>query len=370
MSDEISAPVSTPDAATANDPAITTEADGTIEEPTRTGTSAIAASVLAKLEAGEPDAADAEPRAPLESAADSAPVAPVAPVEDPTTEAGKFLKAQGHIAKKSDGKPVWLPYQTVEKMLDRYVDQHKTGWEGERTALSRDRDELRTHVEALRSGVAGDPESFLRELSSVDQRYARFLQPQSEPARATSFQADANMPQPDVPLEGGGRTYSVEGLQNLIQWAVDARVLPKVDERLRPITEREETAQRRQAVESRMRETYHQTMQEAQTWPMFGSVAPDGSLTPFQSEVLSELRKDSEQAAQRQQRPQMTLRQAYLEVYARQQAPDKVRERVLAELKQAPSAPSLVRRGAEATGQTRPRTSVEIAREMARQLEG
>lgn len=290
------------------------------------------------------------------------------PAAEPTaqelSEAAKFLVAQGHKwGKRPDGKTdlAFLPASTVEKMLDRYVQQHRSTWDGERGTLEKDRNTYRDYVQELRSSVSGDPRTHLETLAAIDPRYAAFLQQQAQ----AKTDEDPE-PQPDYPLGEGKFTYSLEGLQKREAWL--RRQLDKmVDERLKPIAEREKAAHAREQ-EAEIAGRARGLMTEAQTWPMFGQIAADGTLTPFQQEVLTELQKDREAAEAQQRRPTMTVRQAYLEVHARHQEPDKMRERLIAELKTAPKAPALAPQGAD-TRSTKPQTSSDIARKVVADLE-
>lgn len=334
-----------------------------------TSTAEIAANVI---EQAEHESADtpaygetpaAETRLEAEIAEPAQRVAEPAPVE--LTPSEKFLTEQGHQAKKVDGRDTWLPYKTVAKMLDRYQSQHRSTWDGERGVFEGQVKELSGHIDSLRSSVAGDPVAFLTELANVDPRYRAFLDKggQAEPQRAAA-PAGASMPEPDLTLPDGSKTYSLDGLRSLLEWntsQVESRLLPKVDERMKPYTDREQQA--------KQREVFDRQMADAQAWPMFGAMPADGTLTPFQAEVLQELKQDTEQSRAAKRRPSMTLRQAYLEVYARHQDPAKVRERLLADMKTAPKAPALTRQSTENTRPMKPASTAEIARNVISQME-
>lgn len=266
-----------------------------------------------------------------------------APAAEPElSPAAKFLVSQGHKwGKRPDGKTdlAFLPASTVEKMLDRYADTHRLTWDGEKKTLSEQLQEMREALTEQRTLIGGDPKNYLAELAKFDQRYSSFLQPAAPPPPPPVVE----MPGPDVDLGNGSKTYSVEGIQKLIEWAVDAKMLPKVDERLKPLTEREaaEKARAEQSQrESAVRERVSKVMSEAQTWPMFGTLAEDGSLTPFQQEVLDAFKADKS----------LTLHQAYMKAFMPRYAEDdtKRRERLLKEQSEAAkSTPTVARTGAE-----------------------
>lgn len=321
----------------------------------------IAASVIqsaeedAQIEAAPEQAAAPEPKA------EPAPKAP----EKELSEVEQLLKDAGYNERNETGQYNRIPYPRVKQMIENGLKRGQARWEGEKTALESQKTQLEQHIEKLREGVMGDEEAFLREIATVNPKFQRFLQPQQAPT-AAAF--DAEMPQPDFALPDGSRTYSLDGIQKqLIPWLTDAitkQLESKVDAKLEPLTKRERQIEQQAQIER----TTRKQMDDAQTWPMFGTLTP-GKETPFQSEVLAELRKDSEQARAEGRRPTMSLRQAYLEVYARHQEPDKIRARVMAEINAAPRGTATARTGIEPTRAPGPRSTADIARHVASQLE-
>jgi hypothetical protein len=122
-------------------------------ESAPSSTADIATSVLAELEG-----ADAGTTAEAERGdADPAPGVvdpPPAPTQAEMSAAAKFLLAQGHKAKTTDGRDSWLKHSTVEKMLDRYVETHRGEWTGARGVIESELKEARGHLEQLRAGVS------------------------------------------------------------------------------------------------------------------------------------------------------------------------------------------------------------------------
>jgi hypothetical protein len=303
-------------------------------------------------------------------AAPAVEAAPAEPAKELSVEEQLLAEFGFKDAKRPDGREHYISRSKVLQMIGSGLKRGQARWDGERTAIETERTALRGHLEQLRAGVSGDPKAFLSELATHDPRYKAFLEP-AAPAPAAAQIAD--MPKPNVPLGDGSFTYDVEGIQKLIEWAVDAKMMPKVDERLKPITEREraqqeeaERASRTSALETSTR----QQMTEAQSWPGFGTLAADNSLTPFQQEVLTELANDTAKARAANRRPTMTLRQAYLEVHARQLAADDTARRAkwIEETNAAPRSTSVTRGGAESTRPRGPRSTEEIAREQIARL--
>lgn len=339
-----------------------------VTESAPQSTQDIAASVIHEAEAQDASSVETGGESRIDTtntseAPETTEARPPTPAE--LSEAAKFLQAQGHQFKKVDGRPTWLPLTTVEKMLDRYVQTHKSTWDGERGVIETQAKQAREALEQVRAAIAGDPRGFLSELAGIDQRYKSFLEPQPQ---QTAPAVPSDRPKPDIDLGNGQWTYSTEGNQALIRW--EAQQL--LNERLKPFEEREKEAKAAEA-QRKLTETLQQRtgkqMQDAQSWELFGPLAPDGSLTPFQSEVLAELRKDREEAEKAGERPTMSLRQAYLEVRSRHQEPQKVREQVLAELKTAPTAPALGRQTADTQRRPGPRSTADIVRETIRKAE-
>ena len=299
--------------------------------------------------------------APVVAETPAAVQAPRASPEDAEIEA--LLAEHGFKdVRKPDGREHYIPRSKVLKMIGSGLKRGQERWTTERGVVEAQVRDLAGHLDQLRRGVAGDPQAFLAELAGHDPRYQRFLTP--APAAAPG-PVSAAIPEPDYTLPDGSKTYSLTGIQQaLIPWltqTITADLEATVDRRLKPVTDREQRA----AADA----TATAQMTEASTWPMFGALAADGTLTPFQQEVLEELHQDSTRAAQRGQRPLMTLRQGYLEVYARHQDPAKVRERFVAELKQAPRSPALVRGTTDAPTAPAPATTADIASRVIDRLE-
>lgn len=325
-----------------------------VSESVPTSTAEVAESVIDSFEASEPtDVVTGNTPIPDADTAAPTPGAVESEVDGLLREAG-FTEQR-----RPDGRENRIPYSKVRKIIDNGLEKGRTAWETEKQQLARERDEYRGYVEQFRTALTGDEKQFLSEVAKIDPRYAKFLaeQPAPQPAQVSE------MPAPDVPLPDGGRTYSVEGLQKLIEWAVDNRMMPKVDERLKPLTERDQQiqqAEQRRQLEAQSRERVGQVLQQAKTWPMWAEL---------EGEILAELQQDTEASRARGERPQMTLRQAYLEVQSRHQTPDKVRERVLAELKSAPKSTSVSRGATDAPKAPGPTSTADIAARVLDRLE-
>lgn len=331
-------------------------------------TADIAASVIHEAEATDTSSAEnigysetADTRLDTSNAVEETPAAKTEPTAKELSDAAKFLQKQGHQAKKVDGRDVWLPYNTVEKMLDRYAETHKTTWDGERTTLSSQTKELRDQIDTLRQSVAGDETAFLRELATIDPRYGRFLEQKIEQAQTP---AALEMPGPDITLPDGSQTYSLKGLQSLLEWNT-ARVEGKLDEKLKPYAEREKAdkarAEHSKAIEAVQTRTSQQ-LADAETWPGWADHKP---------EILAALQEDSAQAAAEKRKPSLSLEGAYRKVVVAKLLEDDTakRARILKELNAAPKSSALSRQTTDSQRTPGVLTTQEITRRTVNKLE-
>lgn len=300
------------------------------------------------------------------------------PTQAEVSAARKFLHKLGHSETNKRGGNTYLPYGTVEKMLDKYAEEHGQTWTAEKTTLESQTKELQAHIEALRSAVSGDPKAFLSELAGIDPRYQSFLTPQQQERREQiADAANDPEPQPDYPIRDGagnviGMTFSLEGQKKREAWLtrqLKREFQTDLDERFKPIQEREQAEQQRaeqQRIMGEVGQRTQQQMQEAQTWPLFGKLAEDGSLTEFQQAVLDELKADSAKAKTESRRPSLSLEGAYIRVASKRMTEDdaKKRERLLKEIDAAPKSTAAGRQTTDGTAKRGPRSSADIVREV------
>ena len=296
----------------------------------------------------------------------------IEPTKAEISKARQFLQKLGHLETNKRGGNTYLPYNTVEKMLDKYAEEHGTTWQTERTTLEQRAKDLETHIAQLRDGIMGeDTDALIRELAEANPKFARYLQAQTA-AREVPTSPNDPMPQPDFDLGNGAKTYSVEGLQKLREWdrrEATREVLANVEERLKPLTAREEAAKAaevRDRAITTAREAVNGQLSEAQTWWLFGKLADDGSLTEFQQAVLDEMKADSEKAKAENRRPKLTLEGAYIRIASKRMSEDDTtkRERLLKEINGAAKSTSTGRPSAEATATPAgKRTTADIVRE-------
>lgn len=338
--------------------------DGSVvESAAPTSTADIAANVI---EQSEPIGEETTSETPAASTQDAPAV-----VEPAPSAAAQFLLKQGHQPKKVDGRPVWLPYGTVEKMLDRYVGEHRSAWDGEKKTLSeqlKDYEDAKAALAEQRTLITGDPKHYLSQLAEVDPRYRSFLEPpKTEPASQPLA-----LPDPDVTLQDGSRTFSMEAFQkSIIPFIVEQakkEAKAEAENALKPLKDREE----RDEFERGLRERTQATMADVQTWPGWKE-NHDAILAVLQKDS-EEKRPEIERAHKEGRRPRvqfMSVEAAYRQVVIPKLAGDrnKIREEVMKELDTAAKAgPAVARSGAEAT-KTTPIETRDIAARVIDRLE-
>jgi hypothetical protein len=276
-----------------------------------------------------------------------------------------FLRAQGHETMKKDGRPNWLPVPTVEKMLGRFLDQHKAGWDTEKSAWETEKQRYRqavAEVQRWRELVDSNPQGLLERLSELDPRYAALLR--REAAQAPAEEDDPE-PQADIDMGGGRWTYSTKAIKEVRAW--ERRQMERtMNERLAPLLSRaqaEEQAQRRQRVEAMLVERTSATLAKARTWPKFNE---------NEAAILKVLQEDTAASEAAGVPPQLTVHDAYMQVVPQTFSADhnKVREQVLRELQAAPRSTAVSGNGAEPVRAPGPMTTEEIARRAMARLEG
>jgi len=320
-----------------------TESAPVVESAPRS-TEDIAASVINESESQETQASESEA-----SPTETQPVAQQ-PTQAELSAAMQFLQKQGHKATKDDGKANWIPVKTVEGILERYADQHRAVWTGERSVLENQYKSAQDNLNEIIAGIKGDPKAFLETLSQHDPRYRTFLTPAEKEAIADA----ADDPEPQ--LDG-----TVESLNKLRAW--DRRQAKREAEALvKPLMESAKQEQTRLAEEKShqaIRDRARTQITEAESWPMFGKYDASNP-TEFQLEVLKVLQEDTDK--------KISLRQAYLEVKAKRletaSDPTTVRAQVLSELQTAPRSTSVPRQGPEGLAKPGRRTTEDIAREV------
>lgn len=342
------------------------------ESPAPTSTADVASNVIDAFD----QTTSADPGSDPGDDAPEAPEAPVTAAPEPTatpapkaapdpvalTEEEQLLKEFGFKdAKKPDGRDHYIPRPKVLQMLASGLKRGKEKWTAERGVIESQASEYRGALDELRNDVlSADPRELLGKLADVNPAYRQVLDRLDGPAPQAAQAVPADKPKPDVDLGNGQWTYSVEGVEKLAEW----KAQQLIEARFKPLEERDKAAQQqaaRQQAEREQGQRLQAQMQAAQAWPGFGTIGAE--LTDFQSAVLAKLQQDSQQAAARRERPTMSLREAYLEVYAEQLSTDRnaVRADVLKGLKTAPAAPALSRQPVDSPRAPGPVSTADVA---------
>lgn len=314
---------------------------------------------------------------------------PVAPTE---TKVDDFDKKHGITAQAIGGRENRIPYSRVKKITQNAVSEVAEAALGRKPTpeeASKIAEVVKSHVARLpeletkvktyenqltsyqgfENIMVNDAEKHLRMLSTlpaykkffaaVEQAFERLEQ---VPAQPEATPVGSDMPQPNYKYPDGSLGYDMDGIKALMEWQakqVEARITKQVESRYEPIERNWQIQQRIEAV----RPTVERQIAEARQWEKF---------TDNEDEIVKVL----------QAYPQLSLEAAYHRVvdpkikaaWEEERAKlltdrTKMREELMAEIKQAPrstSAPALPSR-APAQSTSGPRRLEDI---IAEQIKG
>jgi hypothetical protein len=337
-----------------------------------------AANVIADLEGDDSD--DSNAHASSGDADESTPVvntnAPVETKQEATppataeelSEADRLLQEAGYKAKRSDGRYNPIPYNRVRTIIDNQLKKDRAVWEGKVTEATGKISAYEAKIQELESVgqiMETDPDRFLQMMSQIHPGYAKFLSSASErsgereaaaPAsRRSNSPAPKEMPQPDLQLPDGSATYSMEGLQKLLDWN-SAQTEQRLAQRYAPIEQTVAGWQQQQQVQAFRQQAevaIAETLKEASTWPGFMEA---------QAEIAKVMADN----------PKISLEGAYRKVVMPKYTSDhnRVREQVLAEIKGRPTSTSAPVRTGTSSAPAKGRSIEEIAAAAAKRLGG
>lgn len=272
------------------------------------------------------------------------------------------------------GRENRIPYSRVKKITDKAtkmaVAEAQKVWESQTSphvaklaefeGKTKDYESRLARVAKFEDIMSNNPSKFLEMLESnpVYNKWFQYVRQSIAKAEGHPSTQQAapdpygDMPQPDQALSDGSKVYSIEGLKGLLAWQtqqVEARVQKQIGERYEPIEKEWEANKRVQALIPQIRSQ----IDEARSWPLFNE---------NESEIVSHLQADQ----------RLSLEGAYRKVVFPKITADRnrMRESILAEVKQAPratSAPSTAIKSApaEATG---PRSLEDIITEQVKNI--
>lgn len=221
------------------------------------------------------------------------------------------------------------------KTAAEVVREHVTGLT---TKISAHEETLKEHgvVEQI---MTGDPDRFMQMLVHLNPGYAEYKKggtAETKPAAATT--TDLVMPEPDLDLGNGQKTYSIEGVKKLMEYAATAaaakaraEALAAVDSDLKPIREQREAMRVREQLEQRV-DAYVKRAEE--NWPGFKENG---------AEILKVLNEDKERKHDLMSAYTLVMERKHKEELDKRSTDrNKVRQELIEEQKKAPKATSTV----------------------------
>jgi hypothetical protein len=289
-------------------------------------------------------------------------------VQPPLSEEEKLLQEFGFKEhRREDGREHRIARSKVLQMIASGLKRGQDRWGTEKQTIEQERAQYRADLDEMYADLRGEPKEFIAKLAKHDPRYQAFLEP---PQAAAAPTPQTEMPSPDVTLHDGSMTYSIDGLKKLLEWNtanVEARLMPKLDERLKPWQDREKEAKAREEGEkatAAVRERTRSMIAEAQNWPGFKE---------HEADILKALQADTEQARAAGKRPTLSLDAAYRQAVLPKMTADrnKMREELLKEINGAAAkTPTTTHGGAEVVKKQGPADTRSIASRVIDQLGG
>jgi hypothetical protein len=301
----------------------------------------------------EPGVVDPQ-EAPVEEPAKEAPISegqtePIveSPAEDKTVAPKKDEPAKPEEedldnipAKEKNGRENRLPHSRVVKITANAVTKATAPLQAE---IEKSKGTLE-RIAKVENIMFNNQAQFLEMLKQIP-GYAELLTPKATETVVKPAEAEFKMPAPDVTNEKGEAVgYSLEGLQNVVKFAVDQATAQatretetRLGKRLEPFETQAKTAREQAAFETSFQREYEATMAEANTWPLFKE---------HQDAILAALVTDSKAAQAAGRRPTLTLESAYRKVVLPKLTTDrtKMRAELLAEIAGKPTSTSVVKK--------------------------
>ena len=265
--------------------------------------------------------------------------APVATTPDPVQDAidkemGFKPLAPGE---KRNGR---IPYDRVTKIVGNAVAKTKGELEAVTGKVTQYESRL-NEVAQVEHIMLNDPQRFLEMLATLP-AYQALGKASSAPGNGAA--APTDMPQPNVDLADGTKTYNIEGLQKLMDWQA-GQVEKRVASRYGPLEQQYKTQQ----LQAQLLPKIQAQVSEAEKWPLFKESVPD---------IMAVIQRN----------PGTPLADAYRQVVLPkfQTSRDAMRADLLKELNSKPSSTSLPNSGGSGSpsANTGPRSTESIAREI------
>ena len=262
---------------------------------------------------------------------------------------------------RKDGKENRIPYSNVKKIAGNAqvrgqgevlakvaeamgvdvstltLDSIGTALKGHTMAPTEVQAELTQHKQVA-DFMERDPDAFIKAAAAANPGYQKFLTAIGDEAKVDTptkeFKLD--LPQPDVDLGNGSKTYSAEGLQQLVSKVAEQSIVEgerrageKITAEVTPFRDQQQSVQRFRQMQQVAQTQY----QDAQQWEGFADSEAD---------ILAALTADNDQAKATNTRPKLTLDAAYRQIVLPKLKADKaaIRKEVLAEMKKKATSTS------------------------------
>lgn len=289
-----------------------------------------------------------------------APEASNEPTEPSKAAVDDFEKKFGIPAQTSSGRENRIPYSRVKKITEKAIADSKSAWQKEVEASHVPADKFKEYetkvkdyegrlqqVAQFERMIMSDPAQFLARLYRTVPNYAQYLaplfeQPSQPPAQPQQPAVDNDpRPEPDQTLPDGSRVYSMEGLDKLNEWnqrkaeqRAYARVMKEIEQNYGPIRESFQNYQVTQQQYQQAMPYVQKQIEDARKWPKFNDNEGD---------IVKALQDHQEWGLERAYQevvwPKMQAEQER-QLSEAKVSRDKMRQELLAELKQAPRATS------------------------------
>jgi len=232
-----------------------------------------------------------------------------------------------------------IPYSRVRAIVENARKKLHRDFESERGKAAESARALEARLQqmdAIGQIMQTDPARFIQMLQQVNPEYARYKLEQA--AQAAAEHANGNgRPAPDLDLGNGYRTYSPQGLEQLLDWQAQ-QLEARLSQRYQPL----EDSHRQQQIVSEAGQRVTAQLNDAVTWPGFEQHA---------SEILALLQKDTSDARAQGRRPMLTLDAAYRQVVLPKLMTTREAQRaeLMKEIQQAPTSTAAPAAGAAGT---------------------
>lgn len=292
---------------------------------------------------------------------------------------------------RMDGKENRIPYSRVKmitanaekkakaELLQQVADAHgvdvktldpgklKDYLGGRETSFASERAEV-TQMREVEKIMQADEDRFMEMLAGVNPKYRKFVEAVKGAAGQQTGLPEAvkalNLPEPDFDLGNGQKTYSLEGIQSALRWAIEEgkrqatdAATTVVNQKFKPLEESAASRERIATQTARMQSQWNDARQKL------------NGFTDHEQEILALIRADTK-AAQTEKRRPMTVKEAWADVMFPKREADraKIRAELIAEGKKTVTGTSTATQTQAAAAQTGPVSMEDIIKQSIAKL--